>query len=161
MRTFYETSNLVQGLNLSQGSIRNPDPAIAEVQAETAAAVAAQLPVTGSGVVENPSFLRLTPSSSNLSSQKTIRDNSPTNTLLEIGQILPNNGVNVGAGNSLVNGKEPTTVRETETPIQTATPQPPPPTIAPPIQTTTPQPPPPVEQRPTNPSRIQQRLNPK
>jgi len=60
--TFYETSDLVQQLNLDQPSetpaAQAPDPAIASVRAETAAAAATQAPVTGQGVIENPAFVQ-------------------------------------------------------------------------------------------------------
>ena len=59
LRTFYETSDLVRGLDLTKANgVANSDPAIASVQAETSAAAAAQSPVTGSEIVENPPFLR-------------------------------------------------------------------------------------------------------
>jgi hypothetical protein len=66
LRNFYETSDLVRGLDLTRENITpTPDPAIASVQAETAAAVATQTPIKGDGVIDNPSFLELTASSSN------------------------------------------------------------------------------------------------
>jgi len=91
LRTFYETSDLVRGLNLTQNGVANPDPAIAKVQSETIAAIKAQSPVTGKGVVENPSFLKPTANSANLPSQEIIKNNYPTNSLLDVGQILPIN----------------------------------------------------------------------
>jgi acrosin len=66
LRNFYETSDLVRGLDLTRQNLApTPDPAIASVQAETAAAVATQTPIKGEGVLENPSFLQLTATSSN------------------------------------------------------------------------------------------------
>ncbi|MBD2336264.1 FecR domain-containing protein [Calothrix sp. FACHB-156] len=70
LRNFYETSDLVRGLDLTRQNLApTPDPAIASVQAETAAAVATQTPLKGEGVVENPSFLQLTASSANSASE--------------------------------------------------------------------------------------------
>ncbi|HEY9848962.1 MAG TPA: FecR domain-containing protein [Leptolyngbyaceae cyanobacterium] len=68
LRTFYETSDLVRGLNLNRlGDKTNPDSAIAQVQSETASAVAEQLPVAGSDVIENPTFTQITTNESNSS----------------------------------------------------------------------------------------------
>ncbi|MBE8998548.1 FecR domain-containing protein [Nostoc sp. LEGE 12447] len=62
LRNFYETSQLVRELDLNrQSPVPTPDPAITSVQAETAAALKAQPPITGEGVIENPSFVQLTP----------------------------------------------------------------------------------------------------
>ena len=59
LNTFYETSDLVQELNLNQQSKEeSSDPAIASVQAETSEAAAAQPPITGEGVIENPAFVQ-------------------------------------------------------------------------------------------------------
>jgi FecR protein len=61
LRTFYETSDIVRGLDLqgrTDGKI-NSDPAIAAVQAETTAAIAAQTPIPRDGSVENPSFVQM------------------------------------------------------------------------------------------------------
>ncbi len=59
LNTFYETSDLVQELDLNQQSKEeSPDPAIASVQAETSEAAAAQPPIVGEGVVENPAFVQ-------------------------------------------------------------------------------------------------------
>ncbi|NEU82270.1 FecR family protein [Nostoc sp. UIC 10630] len=62
LRNFYETSQLVRELDLNrQSPVPTPDPGITSVQAETAAALKAQPPITGEGVIENPSFVQLTP----------------------------------------------------------------------------------------------------
>lgn len=58
LKTFYETSDLVSGLNLNKKSVAAIDPAIAQVQAETTAAVATQLPMVGKEIIVNPSFVR-------------------------------------------------------------------------------------------------------
>ncbi len=59
LRTFYETSDLVKGLNLSQQQpAETTDPAIALVQAETAAAVNAQEPISNSNALQNPTSLK-------------------------------------------------------------------------------------------------------
>ncbi|MDZ8237348.1 MAG: FecR family protein [Nostoc sp. ChiQUE01a] len=100
LRNFYETSDLVRGLDLNrQNATPTADPAIASVQAETVAALQAQSPLTGQGVVENPSFLELTSSPSNSatndvvtndSSIDPISNDSPVNSFEETGQILSN-----------------------------------------------------------------------
>ncbi|MBR8834714.1 MAG: FecR domain-containing protein [Stigonema ocellatum SAG 48.90 = DSM 106950] len=130
LRTFYHTSDMVRGLDLTEPGVSNLEPAIAQVKAEIAAAVAAQSPITGQGVVENPSFLRLTPSSSNFPSVEIIRNNSLTNSLLETGQIL-------SPANNIGTTKEPPTIdiRGTGTPPQPVTP---PSTITTPPQSVTP-----------------------
>ena len=97
LRTFYETSDLVRGLNLDQLDIDDTsDPAISSVKAETTAAVAKQLPVNGEKVIDNPSFLQLSPNFSNsanpnrntdISPAETI-NNRPINTFRETGEIL-------------------------------------------------------------------------
>ncbi|MEH2039448.1 FecR domain-containing protein, partial [Nostoc sp.] len=62
LRNFYETSQMVRELDLNrQSPVPTPDPAITSVQAETAAALEAQSPIKGEGVIENPSFVQLTP----------------------------------------------------------------------------------------------------
>ncbi|WP_339382000.1 FecR domain-containing protein, partial [Tolypothrix tenuis] len=81
LRNFYETSDLVRGLDLTRQNLApTPDPAIASVQAETAAAVATQTPLKGEGVVENPSFLQLTASSSNSATQDAASEDSKSET---------------------------------------------------------------------------------
>ncbi|MCG8367800.1 MAG: FecR family protein [Pseudanabaenales cyanobacterium] len=61
LKTFYETSSIVAGLNLTQPDF-DPNAAdpIAVVQSETSEALASQKPLTGEGVIENPDFVRLT-----------------------------------------------------------------------------------------------------
>jgi hypothetical protein len=59
LNTFYETSDLVQELDLREPPEQaSSDPAIASVQAETSQAAAEQPPVTGEGVIENPAFIQ-------------------------------------------------------------------------------------------------------
>ena len=90
LKNFYETSELVQGLNLtSKNATSMTDPAIAGVQAEIAAALASQSSITGEGVIDNPSFLQLTTNSEN--SSTFIKDDSPIDLFVETGQILFNN----------------------------------------------------------------------
>ena len=53
LRNFYETSQMVRELDLNrQSPVPTPDPAITSVQAETAAALEAQSPIKGEGVIE-------------------------------------------------------------------------------------------------------------
>ena len=125
LRTFYETSDLVRGLNLTQNGVPNPDPAIAKVREETIAAIKAQAPVTGKGVVENPSFLKPTPNSANLSSQETIKNNDLTNSLLDVGQIFPSNSNNNSVNNNQIPPRDtrPSNQLENQTPSSTSTTQ--------------------------------------
>ncbi|MEH2284775.1 MAG: FecR family protein [Nostoc sp.] len=100
LRNFYQTSDLVRGFDLNRQNITpTADPAIASVQAETVAALNAQSPITGEGVVENPSFAELTTSPSTSSTNDTITsnfpvnpigDDSPSNSFEDAGQVLLN-----------------------------------------------------------------------
>ncbi|MEH1941181.1 MAG: FecR family protein, partial [Nostoc sp.] len=112
LRNFYQTSDLVRGFDLTKQNITpTADPAIASVQAETTAALNAQSPITGEGVVENPSFLQLTPSPSNSSSNEVITNNSPVdsikeensqlNSLENTGQVLLNTEQRPGKNNPI------------------------------------------------------------
>ncbi|MGL4621352.1 FecR family protein [Chroococcidiopsis sp.] len=58
LKTFYESSDLVSGLNLNKKSVTATDIELAQVQAETSAAIAAQSPLTGEEIIINPSFVR-------------------------------------------------------------------------------------------------------
>ncbi|MBW4448491.1 MAG: FecR domain-containing protein, partial [Spirirestis rafaelensis WJT71-NPBG6] len=95
LRTFYETSDLVRGLDLTRKTgAASADPAIAQVQEETVTAVAAQKPIVGAGVIENPSFVKLTvssPTSPSVPGNNIINNNSPVEPLVDIGQVLSNN----------------------------------------------------------------------
>ncbi|BDI18423.1 hypothetical protein ANSO36C_42250 [Nostoc cf. commune SO-36] len=100
LRNFYETSDMVRGLDLTKQNLTpTADPAIASVQAETSAALNAQSPITGEGIVDNPSFADLSTSPSTSSTNNTITDNSPVdpiaddsplNSFEDIGQVLSN-----------------------------------------------------------------------
>ncbi|WP_375471393.1 FecR domain-containing protein [uncultured Nostoc sp.] len=138
LRNFYETSEMVRGLDLTKQNLTpTADPAIASVQAETVAALNAQTPITGEGVVENPSFADLTSSISTSSSDDIITDNSsvdpikddsPLNLFKDIGQVLSNteqrrsgrnsNNNNVSTQNNNV-VPTPTSVVSTPTPVHT------------------------------------------
>lgn len=60
LNTFYQTSELARGLNLTKTEpTPSPDEAIAKVQAETAEALKAQSQLTGKELIENPSFVQL------------------------------------------------------------------------------------------------------
>ncbi|MDM9380554.1 FecR domain-containing protein [Chlorogloeopsis sp. ULAP01] len=83
LRNFYDTSDLVRGLDLPQRGAPAPDPAIAKVQVETAAAVSSQLPIVGKGVVENPSFIKLSTTPSSSSNNPKVNENSSANTSQE------------------------------------------------------------------------------
>lgn len=64
--TFYETSDMVRGLDLPLREKINPDPAIAAVQRETADALRQQKPLDPIATIENPSNTKLSPSSTPL-----------------------------------------------------------------------------------------------
>ncbi|MBV6627907.1 MAG: FecR domain-containing protein, partial [Rivularia sp. (in: Bacteria)] len=88
LRTFYDTSDLVRGLDLTSSRDTTPsDAAIASVQAETSEAVAKQEPIVGDKIVENPSFLELSPVASDQPSEQ-VADNLPVKTLVETGQVI-------------------------------------------------------------------------
>jgi hypothetical protein len=138
LRTFYETGELVKGLDLTlKQSVPNSDPAIASVQAETAAAVAAQSPLTGQDIVKNPSLVNPTTTSPNSATNNIIRNNSPVGTLLDTGQIVSN----TAAQSDNTDKKNP---NPPQPPV--VTPQPPvvtpqPPVVTPQPPVVTPQPP--------------------
>ncbi|MBD6614979.1 hypothetical protein FNW02_03710 [Komarekiella sp. 'clone 1'] len=91
LKNFYETSELVRELDLNrQNPTSTPDPAITSVQAETTAALKAQPPITGEGVIENPSFVQLTTSPSNSPSKDVITNNSSANSSEKTGQASTN-----------------------------------------------------------------------
>ncbi|MCC5623703.1 FecR family protein [Nostoc sp. CHAB 5715] len=104
LRNFYETSEMVRELDLNrQSPVATPDPAITSVQAETTAALEAQPPIKGEGVIENPSFVQLTPSLSNSpSSNDVIKDNSSANSSdsEKTGQASTNTNQQSVSGNS-------------------------------------------------------------
>ncbi|MTJ14831.1 FecR domain-containing protein, partial [Anabaena sp. UHCC 0187] len=98
LRNFYETSDLVKGLNLTKKNSNTiSDPLLAGVQAEINAAVAIQSPITGQGVIENPSFLQNSATAKNPPNQNSTIGNSPINnnqdnlpveSLVETGQMI-------------------------------------------------------------------------
>jgi hypothetical protein len=98
LRNFHETSDLIKGLNLTnQSSNGISDPTLAGVQAEINAALAIQSPITGQGVIENPSFLQNASIAENRPNQDLIRGNSPVNntrdnlsveSFVETGQVI-------------------------------------------------------------------------
>jgi acrosin len=102
LQNFYETSDLVKGLDLTRQNLApSPDPAIASVQGEILAALAGQSPLSGQGIVENPSFLELSANSSQDTEQgnstaDSITDGYPVNTFVETGELLFNNAQELG-----------------------------------------------------------------
>ncbi|WP_411813371.1 hypothetical protein [Chlorogloeopsis sp. ULAP02] len=108
LRNFYDTSYLVQGLDLPQRIAPAPDPAIAKVQAETAAAVSSQIPVIGKGVVENPSFIKLSTSPSNSSGNPKVNENSSTNTSQETKKDSSNTTEQKDSGDTTNSNKQTT-----------------------------------------------------
>ena len=128
LRNFYQTSDLVRGLNLTrQNPTPTADQAITSVQAETAAALKAQSPIRGKGVVENPSFVELTTSpstsSTNDSPINSLGDDSPSNSFEDIRQVLSNTEQRPEKNN---------TIRTVNLPVNPPV-QPP---VNPPVQTT-------------------------
>ncbi len=124
LRTFYDTSDLVRGLDLPRRIEHHPDPAIAKVQAETSQAANSQKPVTGQTVVENPSFVQLTGNPSNSPTNNTdVKDNASVDTLQETGQVVsdtqqqndhkntdtPKEPANNNSGNTTNNSSTPET----------------------------------------------------
>ena len=82
LKTFYQTSDLVTGLNLTKSeSTPSSDAAIAQVQAETSVALQAQSPIAGAQVLENPTFVQLPANPSQefprVDSRITITDETP------------------------------------------------------------------------------------
>ncbi|MEH1879318.1 FecR family protein [Nostoc sp.] len=110
LRNFYQMSELVRGFDLTKQNLTpTSDPAIASVEAETAAALNAQSPISGEGVVENPSFADLTTNPSTSSTNDIITNNSPVhpiedNSLLNsfenAGQLLSNTQQRPGKNNA-------------------------------------------------------------
>ena len=123
LRNFYETSDLVRELDLNrQNPIPTPDPAITSVQAETTAALKAQPPITGEGVIENPSFVQLTTSPSNSPSNNVITGNSSTSSSEKTGQSSTNTQQQsaTNGNNSNVNSQNNNTgVDSSKTPAKT------------------------------------------
>ncbi|MEH2056478.1 MAG: FecR family protein [Nostoc sp.] len=176
LRNFYQTSDMVRGLDLTKQNVTpTADPAIASVQAETAAALRTQSPITGEGVVENPAFTELTTSPSSSSTKDTLTDNSPVepigndsplNSFEDIGQFLSNteqrfgrNGNNNNIVNPNNNGvSTPITPVESapitpviSTPITPVESAPTPPVVTPPTPPVVTPPTPPVVTPPTPP----------
>jgi len=87
LETFYNTSELVQELNLNGKTARfKPDPELDLVRAETIAALAKQSPIIGTDVIVNPPFVQMSvsfPLNTNLNS-------TPINSALEGRQIQTN-----------------------------------------------------------------------
>ncbi|MBF2007560.1 MAG: iron dicitrate transport regulator FecR, partial [Chlorogloeopsis fritschii C42_A2020_084] len=108
LRNFYDTSYLVRGLDLHQRVTPAQDPAIAKVQAETAAAVSSQIPITGKGVVENPSFTKLSTSPSSSSNNPKVNENSSANTSQETKKDSSNTTEQKDSGNTTNNNKQTT-----------------------------------------------------
>ncbi|NJN11637.1 MAG: FecR domain-containing protein, partial [Richelia sp. RM2_1_2] len=92
LRSFYDTSDLVRGLDLTKpNNTPSSDPAMASVQAETSEALSKQVPITGENVVENPSFIQLSPVSSDVPDEEVVQDALPVNSLVDTGEIILNN----------------------------------------------------------------------
>jgi hypothetical protein len=102
LRNFYQTSDLVRGLDLTKQSQTSVDPDIASVQAETVEALANQAPIVGEGVVENPAFLQNTAGNANAFNPDTTINNPLTNSqdslnvdsLIQAGELVADPGNN-------------------------------------------------------------------
>ncbi|MEO1376386.1 MAG: FecR domain-containing protein, partial [Cyanobacteria bacterium J06635_10] len=91
LRTFYDTSDLVRGLDLTGASNRaDGDPAMASVQAETSEALAKQVPIVGDNIIKNPSFIELSPVSSDIPDQEVATDTLPVDSFIDPGQVISN-----------------------------------------------------------------------
>ncbi|NEU76583.1 FecR domain-containing protein [Hassallia byssoidea VB512170] len=140
LRNFYERSDLVRGLDLARKTGEpSPDPAIAQVQEETVTALAAQKPIVGAGVIENPSFVKLTessPTSPSAADNNIINNNSAVEPLVDIGQVLSNNDKkkdNSSGSTPITN--PPITNPSVTTPPVTTPPVTTPPVTTPPVTT--------------------------
>ncbi|NHC35410.1 FecR family protein [Scytonema millei] len=91
LKTFYESSDLVSGLNLNKKNATATDIELAQVQAETIAAVAAQSPLTGEEIIINPSFIRSSESPSSPLHQNS--NNSLINTSDSTTEFIDNGAV--------------------------------------------------------------------
>ncbi|MBD2420537.1 FecR domain-containing protein, partial [Anabaena cylindrica FACHB-243] len=123
LKNFYDNSDLVRGFDLNrQNSTSIPDPELASIQAETIAALAAQKPITGQGLIDNPSFLNKNFNPRNSSENNGVgrdqkrnnrpsRDNSardpirnnlrvPINTFIQTGEVIRENRQRNNPGNS-------------------------------------------------------------
>ena len=143
LRKFYETSGIVRGLDLTRQSTNAiQDPALDSVRVETSEALAKQPPVTGPGTIQNPSFVKLTPTDPEatdvtdatsavvpvknqaeiLPDTLQIESNNPRN------NRVPNNKNSGGSGNENINTSNPSVIppiQETPTPKpETPTPKP-------------------------------------
>ncbi|BAZ60295.1 hypothetical protein NIES4105_59830 [Calothrix sp. NIES-4105] len=91
LRTFYDTSDLVRGLDLTK---QNPtgDPALDSVRAETSQALAKQLPISGPGTIKDPSFIKLStpPEETQQTSDTAFQDTDKVDSILDKSQIQPN-----------------------------------------------------------------------
>jgi FecR protein len=63
LRSFYETSDIIRGLDLTRQSPTDAskNPTLDSVRAETSEALAKQPRITGVGMIQNPSFLKVSP----------------------------------------------------------------------------------------------------
>ncbi|MDF5719716.1 MAG: FecR domain-containing protein [Rhizonema sp. PD37] len=114
LRTFYNTSDLVEGLYLNQSGVTHPDPALAKVQAETLAALKVQSPLTSQHVIKNLDFSGQTSNTSNLPDNSITRDKPPVTNLQNIGEILLNRDNNrkpVGDGRTTIQTPPATTIQ--------------------------------------------------
>ncbi|HIK04770.1 MAG TPA: FecR domain-containing protein [Trichormus sp. M33_DOE_039] len=106
LQNFYQTSDLVKGLDLTRQNLTpSADPAIASVQTEIVAALAGQTPLSGQGVIENPSFLELTASSNGEDTSTNLTANSNSSSVesfFDTGEILFNNAQELANSNDKI-----------------------------------------------------------
>jgi hypothetical protein len=83
LRTFYNTSEMVRGLELNRpvSASSTSDPAINSVRAETVEAMSKQSPISGAGTIQNPGFLQLTSTSSDTNASAKVTP--PVDSLLD------------------------------------------------------------------------------
>ncbi|WP_242040403.1 FecR family protein [Anabaena subtropica] len=154
LKNFYETSDLTEGLNLTgSDASATIDPAI---QAEITSALATQQRVVGQGVMENPAFLDLSTSSSDVLAEDIDKNDSMADSLLvdslvETGEILFNNAQQFGNDVDENINTDPPPPRDPDPPPPREPDPPPPREPDPPPPPRDPDPPPPRDPDPPPP----------
>ncbi|RUT06233.1 hypothetical protein DSM106972_034390 [Dulcicalothrix desertica PCC 7102] len=92
LRTFYDTSDLVRGLDLTrQNPNATSDPALSSVQAETSAALAKQSPISGPGTIKDPSFIKLSTTPEETSNTlESLPESDNVDAIVDYSQVQPN-----------------------------------------------------------------------
>ncbi|MBW4602860.1 MAG: FecR domain-containing protein [Calothrix sp. FI2-JRJ7] len=151
LRTFYDTSDLVRGLDLTrQNPNATSDPALSSVQAETSAALAKQSPISGPGTIKDPSFVKLSTTPEESTDALLIQEAEKGNNIIDNLEIQPNSNQR---NNSNENSTSPTpklpTQETSKSPTQETSKSPTQETPKPPTQET---PKPPTQETPKPPT---------